>query len=222
MRSPICLSSFLAFGFLFFTASSVEAKKVNVPSIIKSAVRDGVTVKNAKIAYRSYRSRIPAKCHLRYAQVDRAINRSGRVLVKTTGHDNHGVSCQGWAWVSIQLKAKMWVATRPVQNGALLEGNFKQRWREIKNGRLPYQGNLTDKVANRYIPKASPIRDNDVRALGPEPGSDVTVVVQAQAIQIKQKGRAVPCNGSLPCAVLPSGKKVRGSYENDTLYVEVH
>ena len=165
MKSPICLSSFLAFGFLFFTASSVEAKKVNVPTIIKSAVRDGVTVKNAKIAYRSYRSRIPAKCHLRYAQVDRAINRSGRVLVKTTGHDNHGVSCQGWAWVSIQLKAKMWVATRPVQSGALLEGNFKQRWREIKNGRLPYQGNLTDRVANRYIPKASPIRDKDVRAL---------------------------------------------------------
>ena len=221
MRPISFLSSFFTLTLLVVASPSAQAKKVKVPSLIKKAVTEGLTVQNAKVVYRSYRSRIPAKCTVRYAQVDRPINRSGRVLVKATGHDHRGVSCQGWAWVSFKLKAKMWVALRGVQDGAALEGNFKKQWRELKSGRTPFQGSLAELVANRYIPKASPIRINDVRAEGPQPGSDVTVVVQAQAIRIQQKGRAVPCNGTQPCAVLPSGKKVRGSFENNTLYVEV-
>ena len=200
---------------------TAQAKTKKIPKVVQKAIQDGISIKDSKVEYRTYRAKMPAGCRIRYAQVDRPIQRSGRVLVKTTGLKNNGVSCQGWAWVSIKLKVRMWVVTRSIDNGDPLQGHVSRRWRELKNGRLPYQGSITNLVANRFLPKASPIRPADIRAQGPEPGSNITVVVTAQALQVKQKGRVVPCNGTQPCAVLPSGKKVRGSYENQTLYVEV-
>jgi hypothetical protein len=200
---------------------TAQAKTKKVPKVVQKAIKEGISIKDSKVEYRTYRAKKPAGCRIRHAQVDRPIQRSGRVLVKTTGLHKNGISCQGWAWVSIKLKVRMWVVTRSIDNGDLLKGRVTRKWRELKNGRVPFQGSITNLVANRFLPKASPIRSADIRAQGPQPGSNITVVVTAQALQIKQKGRVVPCNGTQPCAVLPSGKKVRGSYENQTLYVEV-
>ena len=221
MRLSVLLSTCFCLGLVGISPTAAHAKKSKVPSVVKKAIRDGISLRDVKVEYRTYRAKMPARCRIKYAQVDRPIQRSGRVLVKTTGLQNNGVSCQGWAWVSIKLKTKMWVVKTPVNVGDSLEGRVSRRWKELKNGRAPYQGTVSGLVANRFLSKGSPVRIADIRAMGPEPGTNISVVVSAQAIKIKQKGRVVPCNGTQPCAVLPSGKKVRGSYENQTLYVEV-
>ena len=221
MRLAVLLSTCFFLGLVGVSPTTAHAKKSKIPKVVQKAIRDSISLKDVKVEYRTYRAKMPARCRVKYAQVDRPIQRSGRVLVKTTGLKHNGVSCQGWAWVSIKLKTKMWVVKAPINVGGSLEGRVSRRWKELKNGRAPYQGPISELVANRFLPKGSPVRIADVRAVGPEPGTSISVVVTAQTIKIKQKGRVVPCNGTQPCAVLPSGKKVRGSYENQTLYVEV-
>jgi hypothetical protein len=190
------------------------SSRTPVPAEVSRALTRALTLEGATVVPLHFAA--PARCHIRDASVSQPLSGSGRVAVQYAGH-----GCSGFAWVDVQVWAKVAVTTRAVPKGAPLAGALAWTRREIRRGHPPY---LPDEnaVASRTLSAGTEIAARDVGASGFSAGGMVKVLVVSGALAVATQGRQVACGAGRLCAVLPSGKRVEGVLDaNQRLVVEV-
>jgi len=145
---------------------------------------------------------------------------SGQAALRFTGADAGGRPCEGFAWARVTVLAPSAVATRPLEDGDLLDGAVAWELREVRPGRTPLSALPAGATAARRLAAGAVLDEGAVRT-GPRHGQPVAVLIRVGALTIEQPGRAVPCSRGRACAVLPSGRRVEGRLADGRILVEV-
>ncbi len=161
----------------------------------------------------------PAHCEVRRAEVPRPVAASGPVALRFSGSDASGRPCEAWAWAEVRLRAPALVTTRPVAIGEPLQGAVATAEREVRPGRTPLAVLPEGARADRALP-AGAVLDEGTLRVGPRPGEPVTVVLRAGALAVEQRGTATSCRRGRACALLPSGRRVEGTWHGGRIELE--
>jgi hypothetical protein len=182
------------------------------PPVVVQAVTEALAVPGARALIRAYQ---PAgACPAAEARLERPIEGSGRFAVRL-----RGPSCQGWAWVKVEVRAPVSVTTRTVDRGEPLDQAVAVEEREVRTSRAPARV-AAGARASRRLARGQIVEASHVVAPGAAVGAAVKVIVKVGAIEVGQSGRIVSCAGGRTCAVLPSGKHVTGDLIDGALVVD--
>jgi hypothetical protein len=181
------------------------------PEVVVRAVTEALALPGARALIRTYQ---PAgSCPAAEARLERPIEGSGRYPVRL-----RGPSCQGWAWVRVEVRATVPVTTRTVDRGEPLDQAVALEEREVRTARAPAQV-AAGARASRRLARGQIVEASHVVAPGAAVGASVKVIVQVGTLKVGQSGRIVPCAAGRTCAVLPSGKHVTGDLIDGELMV---
>jgi flagella basal body P-ring formation protein FlgA len=178
-----------------------------------------VAVAGARVEVSEWQPSLPAACALARAEPPGPISGSGRVAVRLSGARPGGAPCEGWGWARVRLYAPALVSARSVRAGEPLAGSVATEEREVSAGRPPLSALPDGAMADRPLAAGQVIEPRDLRT-GPRPGAPVSVVIRLGSLEVEQPGHAVPCARGRACAVVPSGKRVEGTWRDGRLVVE--
>jgi hypothetical protein len=182
------------------------------PPVVVQAVTEALALPGARALIRGYQ---PASaCLAAEARLERPIEGSGRYAVRL-----RGPSCQGWAWVKVEVRAPVSVTTRTVDRGEPLDQAVAIEEREVRTARAPARV-AAGARASRRLARGQIVEASHLVAPGGAVGAAVKVVVKVGALKVGQSGRVVSCAGGRTCAVLPSGKHVTGDLIDGELVVD--
>jgi flagella basal body P-ring formation protein FlgA len=146
-------------------------------------------------------------------EVSSVVDASGRVPVRVRGN-----RCDDWGWATVRLTATTAELTHDVKLGESLDGAWALKTREVKRGVDRVTDVPPNATANRPLRVGQPLTLESIR-VGPPAGTPITVRVKLGGIAIEERGTATSCTGGLVCAMLPQGKRVRGTLEDGVLIV---
>jgi SAF domain-containing protein len=161
----------------------------------------------------------PARCEVGRAEVPRPVAASGSVAIHLSGSDATGRPCEAWVWAEVRLRAPTLVTSRPVPAGEPLQGAVATVEREVRPGRTPLAALPEGARADRALPAGTALDDGALR-VGPRPGEPVTVLLRSGALAVEQRGTAVSCRRGRACALLPSGRRVEGTWHGGRIELE--
>ncbi|HYS80362.1 MAG TPA: hypothetical protein VEM76_06605 [Anaeromyxobacteraceae bacterium] len=161
----------------------------------------------------------PARCEARRAEVPHPVAASGRVALRLSGSDASGRACEAWVWAEVRLRAPVLVTTRSVASGEPLQGAVATAEREVRPGRTPLAALPEGARADHALPAGTALDDGALR-VGPRPGEPVTVLLRAGALAVEQRGTAISCRRGRACALLPSGRRVEGTWHGGRIELE--
>ncbi|HET7754926.1 MAG TPA: hypothetical protein VFK85_13540 [Anaeromyxobacteraceae bacterium] len=185
-----------------------------------AALTAALSVPGARAELVTLRPSLPAGCAAVTLEAPRPIASSGDVPLRARGVQPAGAPCEGWAWARVRVVAPVPVSTRALAEGEPIDANaWRLAEREIAAGRAPLAAIPAGSTASRRIPAGAPLDEVDLR-LGPPPGEPVTVLVRAGALSVEQPARAIACHRGRACALLPSGRRVEGTFDGARLVVE--
>ncbi|HTP30190.1 MAG TPA: hypothetical protein VMK12_31600 [Anaeromyxobacteraceae bacterium] len=162
---------------------------------------------------------LPARCVLTHAETPQPVAFSTRMPLHLFGSDPAGETCDAWAFARVRVKAPSLVTTRPVAEGAPLDGAVAPSEREVLPGRPLLAALPEGAVAARALATGTVLDDSHLR-LGPRPGDPVAVALRAGALLVEQQGQAVACRRGRACALLPSGRRVEGQWHDGRILLE--
>jgi len=161
------------------------------------------------------------KCVPLETKVMRTIDHSMRVPVRFSGATDAGGECQGFAWVTVRYFRHVYVAAANIPAGQPLNGALASVEQEIKMHRDFLPSVPPKASARRLLQKGEVIMTGSVRMNGLEPGSPLNVSLISGLLRLTVTGTVIPCSGLRGCARLPSGKRVEGEMQGNTLIVEM-
>jgi len=185
-----------------------------IPPPVAEAVRTAVAVPVATVELSAYRA-APASCVAREARVDRPYFFSGEVMARFTGQDSRG-ACSGAALMHATVRARVWVAAKPLRAGELIEAVQAEREVRAEPIEVPEGARAAKSIAAGSIIEAGSLQD----AAGPT-GGKIPIELRDGSLRIATASRVVPCSRGKSCAVLETGKHVEGLVQNGVLVVEV-
>ncbi|HEY0706264.1 MAG TPA: hypothetical protein VGG33_05670, partial [Polyangia bacterium] len=121
---------------------------------------------------------------------------------------------------TVRIYSPGFVTTKVVRPGDSLDGAVREVEQEVRGSRVPAVVREGAKAA-RTINAGQMVEAAHIEDGRPSTGSSIKVAIRSGSLMVTQFGRAVACGGGRTCAVLPSGKHVEGTIENDTLVVEI-
>jgi hypothetical protein len=186
---------------------------------VEAALSRALTLPGAELRLLDYWPTVPSRCSVLSAEIARPISASGRAALHLFGKAPSGEGCEGWAWANVQVFAPVLVTSRALREGEPLGGAVRPVMREVAQGRSPLRELPPQAVATHDLPAGAALLESDQRS-GPRLGDTVAVVIRVGFLEVEQQGRAVPCVPGRTCAVLPSGKRVEGSYSQGKLLLE--
>lgn len=185
-----------------------------------AALTAALSLPGARAELTSLRPSLPAGCTPLAAASPRPVAASGEVALRVRGALDGGAPCEGWAWARVRVLAKVAVALRPLAEGDSIDTSaFDLAEREIAPGRAPLATIPSGATAARSIAAGTALEGVHLR-LGPPPGAAVTVLARVGSLEVEQPGRAVACTRNRACALLPSGRRVEGTFDGARLVVE--
>jgi flagella basal body P-ring formation protein FlgA len=190
-----------------------------VPVPVLDGLSRAAAVPGARVEVLEWQPSLPAACAVDRAAPSRPLAGSGRVAVRLSGSRPGGEPCEGWGWARVRLFAPALVSARAVQAGEPLAGSVATEEREVLAGRAPLAALPAGAAADRALRAGQTIEPRDLRT-GPRPGEAVSVVVRLGSLEVEQPGHAVPCTRGRACAVVPSGRRVEGTWRDGRLVVE--
>ena len=177
-----------------------------------------MSVPGARLEVVDYQPSLPAGCGVARADAPGPVAASGRVALRLSGTLPGGAPCDGWAWARVRVFGPALVVTRALRAGEPLAEAVAPGEREIAPGRAPLARLPAGAVAERPLASGMFVEERDLR-LGPRPGEPVAVVVRLGGLLVEQPGHAVACSRGRACALMPSGRRVEGSFENGRIVV---
>ena len=190
-----------------------------LPPQLAAAVEAALATTAGRAEVLAVEGTLPAACALARAEVPRPVTASGRVAARLTGPAGAPGTCDRWAWLRVRVTAPALVTTRELADGASLEGAVRLEEREVTPGRAWLTHLPEGATAARALP-ANTALDDALLRLGPRPGGQVAIVMRAGALSVEREGRAVPCRRGRACALLPSGKRLEGTWHGGRIEVE--
>jgi hypothetical protein len=192
--------------------------RADVPPPVRAAIAAAVALPGASAEVLDLAGALPARCALTRAEAPRPVSASGRVAVHLFGRD--GVErCDGWAWARVRVSAPSLVTARAVMEGAALEGAVVAVEREIVVGRPPVTMLPEGAIADRALAAGVPL-DEALFRIGARPGQAVAVVLRTGALVVEQRGQAIACRRGRACALLPTGRRVEGTWHDGRIQLE--
>lgn len=207
----------IALAIALTLASSTAAAAV--PRAVEEALSRSLVPPATRVALIDYRPTLATGCVLVRAELARPVAGSGRIPVRLAGRDADGAPCLGWAWTEVRVFGPRLVTTRALREGERLAGAVRQEEREIVPGRPAVTALEAEATAAHPLAAGVEVEPGHLR-VGPRPGDAVTVVVRLGSLAVEQPGRSVPCSRGRACAVLPSGRRVAGTFHDGRLQVE--
>ncbi|OFX24445.1 MAG: hypothetical protein A2V77_19745 [Anaeromyxobacter sp. RBG_16_69_14] len=190
----------------------------DVPAAVRAAIAAAVALPGASAEVLELTGALPARCSLTRAEAPRPVSASGRVALHLFGRDG-AERCDGWAWVRVRVSAPSLVTTRAIMEGAALEGAVAAVEREVVAGRPPVTTLPEGAVADRALAAGVPLDEAHFR-IGARPGQAVAVVLRAGALAVEQRGQAIACRRGRACALLPTGRRVEGTWHDGRIQLE--
>jgi hypothetical protein len=184
-----------------------------------AAVAGALSVPGARVELHGVRTSSGAGCTAEAWETLRAVEASGAAPLRFSGRTAAGAPCQGYAWGRVQVLAPAAVTTRALREGEPLEGAVGTEERQVLPGRQVLASAPAGASAARRLPAGAVLDEAAIRT-GPAPGAPVTVRLRLGALSVDQPGRALPCPRDRACALLPSGRRVEGRYQDGHLLVE--
>ena len=205
------LSLFAALPLLLATAAPAATPAAAVDAALSPA--------GARAEVDEVRTTAGRDCAAASWEALRSVSASGSAPLRFTGQTAAGARCEGFAWVRVRVTAPSAVTTRALRQGELLEGAVTVAPHEVLPGRHALAAAPAGAAAARALPAGTVLDESAVR-IGPATGEAVTVLVRVGSLSVEQPGRAVPCLRGRSCALLPSGRRVEGRFEDGRLLVE--
>jgi hypothetical protein len=200
-------------------AVAAPPSPAGVPSPVALGLARAVRAPGARLEVADYQASLPPGCAVARADPSSPVAASGRVALRLFGALPGGAPCDGWAWARVRLFAPALVTTRPVRAGEPLAEAVASGEREIVPGRAPLARLPAGAVAERPLASGLVVEERDLRT-GPRPGEPVAVVVRLGGLLVEQPGHAVACSRGRACALMPSGRRVEGTFEDGRIVVE--
>jgi len=191
----------------------------DVPAPVLDGLSRATAVPGARVEVVDWQPSLPPACTVDRAAPPGTLAGSGRVAVRLSGTRPGGGPCDGWGWARVRLFAPGLVSARAIQPGEPLAGSVATEEREVAAGRAPLSALPAGAVADRALRAGQAIEPRDLRT-GPRPGEAVSVVIRLGSLEVEQPGHAVPCSRGRACAVVPSGRRLEGSWRDGRLVVE--
>ena len=208
---------FIAMGLPLMGAAQTASSENQ--TLIEKAVRDHV--KSGRLEITNIHAPKLSACVPIEIKVMRDVDHSMRIPVRFSGATSGGESCRGFAWVHVRYFQSVFVATDDVTAGSRLRERLHRQEQEIMAPRDFLKTLPNDALARRHLRQGEVVMTSAIRMNGLEPGSPIMVNLVKGALRLSVMGTAIPCNGLRGCARLPSGKRVEGTMENNTLIVEM-
>lgn len=202
---------------LFSTSLPASA---SVPAPVAGALSRAASLPGSRVEVLEYRPSLQKSCVTVEAEISRPIAGSGRVALKIFGKTRTGAACTGWAFAKVQVFGKVLVTARALRTGEILDGALSSAEREVREGHVPASAIPSGAVAARPLRAGAVVDEQDLRMTGPRPGDKVTVELRAGGLSVVQVGRAVACVRGRACALLPSGKRVEGTFADGRIVME--
>jgi hypothetical protein len=195
--------------------STSSPERAAVSPELSEVLSRGLTVPGARVFAAGFTPPLPQGCAPRAFSLAQPVTGSARVAVRL-----HEPGCPHWAWLRVEVWARVAVTTRPVRMGESLDEALAFEEREVRSGHVPWLP-AAGARAKRDLPRGAIIEPPHVAGVTLTAGATVKVVVTTGALAVETQGRAVGCGPGRACAVLPSGRHVEGRLENGCLFVEV-
>jgi len=208
----------LALFALHALAAALPARAA-APGPVQRALEGSLAMPGARLEILELHPSLPPACAVDRADAPRPVAGSGRTPVHLSGRDRSGAPCEGWAWARVRVSAKVLVTRRALREGEELGDAALLSEREIASGRTPLVELAAGAVAAHPLGAGVALEAAHVRT-GPRPGDALTVVLRIGNLRAEQAGRAVPCPRGRACALLPSGRRVEGTWTAGQLRVE--
>lgn len=190
-----------------------------VSAHVRAAVEAAVTLPGARAEIVAVTGHPAPRCAFARAEVPRPITASGRAALHLLGKGPDESPCESWAWVQVRVKAPTLVTTRAVGQGEPLAPATAREEREISPGHPALPSLPEGATASRSIPAGTRLNDADFR-VGPRLGDAVAVVIRTGALEVEQGGQAIACRRGRACALLPSGRRVEGTWHAGRIHLE--
>ncbi len=203
------------------TAAAAPATDA-LPAPVAAALALAVALPGGEVRGTNYRQ--VSRCTVATAELTTPLVSSGRAALKVSGTALDGRPCSVYAFVDVRVTAEALVATRPIREGAPLEGAVRLVRHELIGAEDPLIDLPDGALAARSLATGQLIESDLVRLRGLNPGSPVRVLVQAGALTLEEPGRITRCPNPVTrtqaCAEVDSGKHVEGTYRDGILLVE--
>ncbi len=186
---------------------------------LQAAARRALAVPGGEVEVLAVEGGLPPGCAHGRIEFPQPVATSGRAAAHLMGRAGEAARCEAWAWVRLRVTGPALVTTRAVPRDGALAGAVEARPRELLPGRAVVATLPEGAVADHAIPPGTPVDPAAVR-IGPRPGSPVTVLLRTGALTVEQSGRAVACRRDRACALLPSGRRVEGSWHDGRITLE--
>jgi hypothetical protein len=199
-------------------ALSLSLPAPEAPAPVRAALSRALALPGARLEIASWQATLPPGCAAAGAEALRPVVASGPAALRLVGRAS-GAPCEGWGWARVRVFAPSLVASRPLREGEAVAPASSPAELEVLPGRTPLAALPSGAVASRPIAAGAPIEPTSLR-VGPAPGEPVAVVLRVGDVAVEQTGRALPCARGRACALLPSGRRVEGSFEGGRISVE--
>jgi hypothetical protein len=186
------------------------------PAAVRAALASALALPGSRVEIAGFSASLPPGCDAARAEVLRPLVASGQAALRLRGRG----PCEGWGWARVRVYAPALVASRAVREGEAVAGASSAAEMEILPGRTPLAALPPGAVAARAIAAGAAIEPGLLR-LGPPPGEPVTVLLRVGDVAVEQTGRALPCARGRACALLPSGRRIEGTYDGAHIRVEL-
>ena len=190
-----------------------------IPAPVQAAAEAALALRGALAEVAELTGALPAGCALVRAELRQAVTASARLPIHLVGEAAPGSRCDAWGWVRVRVKAPSLVTTRAVMEGTPLDGAVTLSEREVSPGRPPVAELPEGATAARSLPAGAALDEPDYR-IGPRPGEPVAVALRAGDLTVEQQGQAMACRRGRACALLPSGRRVEGSWHDGRILLE--
>jgi len=203
-------------------SESSRARDEAPPAIVLDELQRQAPFPNAQITASRYRA--VSGCKVESAELSAPLVASGTTSLRVSGRGANGKPCSAYAFVDVKVVTDALVATKPIREGAALEGSVRIVRREIIHGETPLTQLPAGVVASRSLSTGQLVESQVYRSPALAPGTAVRIVVYTGALSLEMNGQIARCvdvgASERTCAMLPSGKRIEGQYENGVLLVE--
>lgn len=193
-----------------------------LPAVVADELQRAAPFPSAQVTGSRYRA--VSGCKVESAELSAPIVASGTAALRVSGRGNNGRPCSAYAFVDVHVVTDALISTRPIREGAPLEGAVRMVRREIAHGETPITALPVGVVASRSLTAGQLVDPQLFHAPGLTPGTPVRVMLRAGALSLEENGLISRCNDTSrfehACATVASGKRVEGRYENGVILVE--
>jgi hypothetical protein len=200
----------------------IRGTALALPAAVADELQRAAPFPTAQVTGSRYRA--VSGCTVESAELSAPIVASGTAALRVSGRGNNGRPCSAYAFVDVHVVTDALISTRPIREGAPLEGAVRMVRREIARGETPITALPVGVVASRSLTTGQLVDPQLFRTPGLTPGTPVRVMLRAGALSLEENGIIARCNDSSgiehACATVASGKRVEGHFENGVILVE--